>query len=420
MKIYRIYIFPIASFLFGLNLLHANTWYVHPDSALNSIQAGLDSCSVGDTVLVAPGIYYESISWPLTDSICLNSELGHDITIIDGSNVNRVLAISGVSYAALKGFTLQNGYTFQSYGAGIYCHDLSGQFDIQDNMIMNNTAFNSRGGGISCRLVYVIMDNNVIQNNSSDAGGGIFFEFANGIIRNTAIMQNTVNDSGGGIFCGFYSNPEFINCVISENSLHGIFCHYWTSPTFDSCEILSNTGDGIQFNYLHDAYIHHCNIADNTGYGIWNFLDSIWVNAEENWWGDATGPFHPDSNPGGQGDSVSDYVDFIPWLSAPVGIQKKYYPQNKPGNSKLTCHPNPFASTTTIRISGAQAHKCTSAQGIQIYDISGCLIRLLVADDLCSGALVWDGRDALGREVQGGVYFLKLNSKPAGKVVKVR
>lgn len=41
------------------------------------------------------------------------------------------------------------------------------------------------------------------------------------------------------------------------------------------------------------------------------------VKAEGNWWGHASGPTHG-SNPTGQGDRVSDDVDFDPWLTAPV------------------------------------------------------------------------------------------------------
>jgi hypothetical protein len=38
------------------------------------------------------------------------------------------------------------------------------------------------------------------------------------------------------------------------------------------------------------------------------------LNAENNWWGDASGPTHS-ANPGGTGDAVSDYVDYDPWLT---------------------------------------------------------------------------------------------------------
>ncbi|UCD22175.1 MAG: hypothetical protein JSW22_00610 [Chloroflexota bacterium] len=39
-------------------------------------------------------------------------------------------------------------------------------------------------------------------------------------------------------------------------------------------------------------------------------------DATYNWWGDASGPFHPTGNPGGSGNPVSDGVDFDPWLEA--------------------------------------------------------------------------------------------------------
>lgn len=41
------------------------------------------------------------------------------------------------------------------------------------------------------------------------------------------------------------------------------------------------------------------------------------IDAENNWWGDATGPFHPGTNPAGAGNAVSDNVDYRPWLDAP-------------------------------------------------------------------------------------------------------
>ncbi|RMG26291.1 MAG: hypothetical protein D6732_21425, partial [Methanobacteriota archaeon] len=55
-------------------------------------------------------------------------------------------------------------------------------------------------------------------------------------------------------------------------------------------------------------------------YGLFNAsLNS--VTAENNYWGDATGPYHPILNPSGLGDRVSDNVDFIPWLISPGGGQ---------------------------------------------------------------------------------------------------
>ncbi len=55
-------------------------------------------------------------------------------------------------------------------------------------------------------------------------------------------------------------------------------------------------------------------LQDNGTYGI---ESTIPIMAEDNWWGDASGPYHATLNPSGLGDSVSDNVDFDPWLTSP-------------------------------------------------------------------------------------------------------
>jgi hypothetical protein len=72
-------------------------------------------------------------------------------------------------------------------------------------------------------------------------------------------------------------------------------------------------------------------MSGNT-YGVSSTAPS--VDAESNWWGNASGPYHATANPSGTGDEVSDYVDFAPWLDACGGsttgvffneTQVKYY-----------------------------------------------------------------------------------------------
>ena len=54
------------------------------------------------------------------------------------------------------------------------------------------------------------------------------------------------------------------------------------------------------------------NIEDNDDYGVYNGGTGT-LDAENNWWGAASGPYHS-TNLGGKGNAVSDYVDFEPWL----------------------------------------------------------------------------------------------------------
>jgi len=40
------------------------------------------------------------------------------------------------------------------------------------------------------------------------------------------------------------------------------------------------------------------------------------MDATQNWWGNASGPYNESLNPDGMGDEVSDNIDFAPWLGA--------------------------------------------------------------------------------------------------------
>ena len=59
------------------------------------------------------------------------------------------------------------------------------------------------------------------------------------------------------------------------------------------------------------------NILNNSNYGIIN-LAADTIDARNQWWGDASGPYHPTLNPDGKGNRVSDKVDFDPWLKEPA------------------------------------------------------------------------------------------------------
>jgi hypothetical protein len=60
-------------------------------------------------------------------------------------------------------------------------------------------------------------------------------------------------------------------------------------------------------------------IFQNFGETIRYVMDyHVILDARNNWWGDASGPYHPTLNPFGQGDTIlSDSVLFIPWLVSP-------------------------------------------------------------------------------------------------------
>ena len=66
-----------------------------------------------DTVLVAPGTYYENIEWPyFKPGLKLLSQAASESTVIDGGGDDTVIGIyaSVDTTTIIDGFTLQNGY----------------------------------------------------------------------------------------------------------------------------------------------------------------------------------------------------------------------------------------------------------------------------------------------------------------------
>ncbi len=386
--------------LLYVSIAHADTWYVHPDSTLNSIQAALDLCSDNDTVLVGPGIYFEHLVWQNTQSIDLRSEYGPDTTVVNGDGLRSTIDISYEvdTTTIIDGFTIRNGKI------GIHLYGASPT--ITNNLITNNTNSEigpAAGGGIACwHNASPIISRNTIANNTvgglgADGGGIACWENSSPRIINNTITGNVCSGGlgagGGGISCVLSSAPIIIGNTIANNSVDavlncsggGIGC-FESSPTIDSNTITNNNGGGISCS-TSTPTIHYNNIVDNIGHGVENRDSTITLNATNNWWGDATGPYHPTANPGGLGDTVSDYVDFEPWLTGP-GVEEKRItkPIDKYDNLGATIFAGPLLLP--------KGKKC------RVFDITG---RVVEPD-----------------KTQPGIYFIEVDERIVKKTIKIR
>ncbi len=82
-----------------------------------------------------------------------------------------------------------------------------------------------------------------------------------------------------------------------------------------------NQGCGVHHLYENPAQtltLRYNTLRDNAGGGVCNENTGVAIDARQNFWGDATGPYHPTLNPNGQGNAVADNVQFDPWLQQPV------------------------------------------------------------------------------------------------------
>ena len=280
-----------------------------------TIQEGIYASWHGDTVLVAPGTYYENIDLS-GKNIVLASEFiltGNSSlissTIIDGNNADRVIIIENGEDITCKiiGFTIQHGNT-PSYGGGILIWESSPE--IRNCIIQNNSAYLKGGGlcitGLSSAAKAL---NCTIQNNTAESyGGGLYMGDCgpDAEVIACTISQNTntwdggssgiINGSGGGV--NLQHNGKLTNCLIINNNAPnfvagagGIQCDFgtwWGSQNIfiTGCTIANNTalGTGGVSQVFTGGELRNCIIWGNTdSYGnSSNYDGNFFVNCCSN------------------------------------------------------------------------------------------------------------------------------------------
>jgi len=224
--------------------------------------------------------------------------------IINGNNMTISSDAGEIIFVNCKNCAVQN----LSLAAGIGVEVINSSYTSISNNLFSNTGFG---------IFVMFSDSTFIKKNIVDVDGeiGVFLYSSD----NNTIYQNIVNNSQGGISLMNSSNNSISNCNISNNDYCGIRLDSSSNNTIYNCNI-SNNDEGINLDSSPNNEIHYNNIYGNSEYGIrnWNSELQYMVNAAYNYWGSPSGPYHPTLNPSGIGDNVSDNVDFIPWLTAPV------------------------------------------------------------------------------------------------------
>jgi parallel beta-helix repeat protein len=278
-------------------------------------------------------------------------------------------------------------------GGGIACGHGSAPV-ISDNTITGNYA--NHGGGIGYDNSVAIITSNYIMGNTGYCGGGIYCHQSSATISGNTISNDTAVWRGGGIYC-YECSPTITGNTVSENVIPlaeiggGIFCD-GSSPTINGNIIAGNNGEGIYcqpdfWGFVSDPVISGNDIYNNVGFGVCNVDTTIIVSADSNWWGDATGPYHPIANPGGLGDSVSDYVDFDPWLTS-SGVEER--PIFKGVERRVTLGASIFCGPLRL----PEGKEC------KVLDIMGRVVE--------------------SKNIAPGIYFLEVDNRIVQKVVKVR
>jgi len=128
----------------------------------------------------------------------------------------------------------------------------------------------------------------------------------------TGLLSHTIVEFAGNAIDVRDAAPEIANCTL-QNNTRGYYGYSNATSSIHDC-FIANNDYGIDLWSGTVPEIHQNCIRQNTIWGVQNQTVNV-VDAEDNFWGAASGPRHT-SNPGGQGDFVSDAVDFDPWLTS--------------------------------------------------------------------------------------------------------
>jgi hypothetical protein len=269
----------LFSVLFSISIF-ANTINVPDDYP--TIQEGIDWAESGDTVLVAPGTYNETIN--LKEGIILHGS-GIDNSIIQGSGYNTIYPHSNTEIAFFELrlnnpvneakliklqdcnevpdniFIHNNKFDFQALAA-IYITD--GCQGIQNLVVENNIftgTINNYGSVIFINNGYnTYIGNNIINNlQFQNTGGAIFglynatdLEVSNNIIKNTSII-------GSGYAPVFEVSGNLNNVSINNNLIYSQIL----------TEQLVNAGESsfaINIDYSHNNSSSNINVLNNSIY----------------------------------------------------------------------------------------------------------------------------------------------------------
>ncbi|MBE3121618.1 MAG: right-handed parallel beta-helix repeat-containing protein [Thermoplasmata archaeon] len=248
-------------------------WY--DATHVHTIQEGVTNATVGDTVYVYNGTYFEHVT--VTKQVDLIGESRNNV-IVNGSGSGNVFYITTpVTGVSISTFTITNGLyginitgssnntitncdVHHNVGYGIYLDNSADNEITNCNVYDQNTKY---GIYLSWSNNNSITNCNVYNNNY-----GIYLEWSN---NNDIINCNADNHKNGGIRLISSSDNIIVNCTAYNTITYGILLQSSSHNTVTNCDLYNN-GLGMYLNGASYNTVTNCSAYNSSGssrYGIY-------------------------------------------------------------------------------------------------------------------------------------------------------
>ena len=239
----------------GLVAPSAYATIIHVPADSTTIQAGLNGAAVGDTVLVADGV------WTGSGNVDLDT-LGKSLLLASASGDTALCHIDcgGTELEPRRGFLFTSGEDSTTVVRG---------FTIENGWAATGGAVKCDGGSpkfVGCRLT----------GNTAAVGAGLYVgDSSTCVVDSCGIIGNF----GDGIYLG-WATIRVRHSDIGGSQGHGVgTAADWFGPgamIFDDCRIVDNTGSGIHnASTICELFLNGVTLNDNGGWGLWSYNNDV-------------------------------------------------------------------------------------------------------------------------------------------------